>query len=112
MSHVPARSARLYNTELAPESATSTWRTHNLFNWWMAGWRAIAALAVGGFISLLLTFVPAWSDAVPFAWPAGIVVGGLTYAILNSRSPSPVLPATTAATPRTNPPAEAPVSAR
>lgn len=37
MSHVPVRSARLYNKELAPESATNTWKTLNLFNWWMAG---------------------------------------------------------------------------
>ena len=81
--------------------------------------RAIGALAVGGFISLLLTFVPAWSDAVPFAWPAGIVVGGLVYALLNSRTPSPVLPAGTASgadetvpAAQTDPPAEAPAGIR
>lgn len=46
--------------------------------------RAIAALAIGGFVALLLTFLPAWADAVPFAWPAGILVGGLAYWLLHT----------------------------
>ncbi len=73
--------------------------------------RAIAALVVGGSISLLLTFVPAWSDAVPFAWPAGILVGGLAYALLNATAPPPVLPADTPVVQQADPPAEAPVTA-
>lgn len=72
--------------------------------------RAIIALVVGGSISLLLTFVPAWSDAVPFAWPAGIVVGGLAYALLCLWAPLPTLPEDPAS--QADPPAEAPVQAR
>lgn len=72
--------------------------------------RAIAALVIGGSISLLLTFVPAWSDAVPFAWPAGIIVSGLAYALLSRGAPLPPHPEETAT--GTGPPAKAPVEAR
>ena len=72
--------------------------------------RAIAALVIGGSVSLLLTFVPAWADAVPFAWPAGIIVSGLTYAFLSLRAPQSPDPAH--APIRPEPPAEAPVEAR
>jgi NCS1 family nucleobase:cation symporter-1 len=54
--------------------------------------RAIAALVIGGAVALLLTFVPAWADAVPFAWPAGILVGGLAYRLLNSGRPVRITP--------------------
>ena len=65
---------------------------------------------IGGSVSLLLTFVPAWADAVPFAWPAGIIVSGLTYAFLSLRAPQS--PDSRARAIRPEPPAEAPVEAR
>jgi hypothetical protein len=44
-------SSRLFNVELSPETATGTWKTWNLFAWWMSGWHSLGGytMAVGLF---------------------------------------------------------------
>lgn len=64
------RSERLYNKELAPESATGSWKARNLFNWWMSGWHSLGGytMAIG-----LFTFgITGWQ--LIFAFVIGVVV--------------------------------------
>jgi len=44
--------SRIFNVELAPETATGTWKTWNLITWWMSGWHSLGGytMAVGLFI--------------------------------------------------------------
>lgn len=47
----PERHPRLFNAELAPESATGTWKTRNIFAWWMSSWHSLGGytMAIGLF---------------------------------------------------------------
>lgn len=51
MSTTIRTDTRLYNRDLSPESASGTWKTINLVNWWMSGWHSLGGytMAVGLF---------------------------------------------------------------
>ncbi len=54
----------LYNSDLAPESASGTWKTWNLFAWWMSGWHSLAGYSVA--IGLFATGLVGWQVMVAF----------------------------------------------
>src|SRR5690606_17265247 len=70
MSQTLDRSATLYNPELAPESATNTWKTLNLFNWWMAGWHSMAGYTMA--IGLFAFGLNGWQAIIAFI--AGAII--------------------------------------
>lgn len=65
MSERHPRSMRLYNPELAPESATGTWKTVNLFNWWMSAWHSLGGYTMA--IGLLVFGISGWQAIIAFA---------------------------------------------
>src|SRR5699024_6592871 len=73
MSTVLNRSTRLYNKELTPESATNTWKTLNLFNWWMAGWHSMAGYTMA--IGLFAFGLSGWEAIIAFIAGAIILYG-------------------------------------
>lgn len=56
--------SRLFNAELAPESATGTWKTWNLFAWWMSAWHSVAGYTMA--IGLFALGLNGWQMAVGF----------------------------------------------
>ncbi|MBD8011686.1 nitrate reductase [Microbacterium sp. AR7-10] len=54
----------LYNVDLAPESASGTWKTWNLFAWWMSGWHSLAGYSVA--IGLFATGLVGWQVMIAF----------------------------------------------
>lgn len=62
--------SRLYNAELAPESASGTWKTKNLFNWWMSAWHSLGGYTVA--IGLFALGLMGWQ--IIFAFSLGIVI--------------------------------------
>jgi NCS1 family nucleobase:cation symporter-1 len=60
----------LYNAELAPESASGTWKTKNLFNWWMSAWHSLGGYTVA--IGLFALGLMGWQ--VILAFSLGIVI--------------------------------------
>lgn len=70
MSEILPRSERLYNTELSPDSATGTWKTINLFNWWMSGWHSLGGYTMA--VGLFIFGITGWQ--VIFAFTVGVVI--------------------------------------
>lgn len=70
MSQSLPRSPRLYNEELSPESATGTWKTVNLFNWWMSAWHSLGGYTMA--IGLLVFGISGWQVIIAFA--IGVVI--------------------------------------
>lgn len=66
----PDPESRIYNVELAPESASGTWKTWNLFAWWMSGWHSLAGYSVA--IGLFATGLAGWEVMIAFV--IGVVV--------------------------------------
>lgn len=65
MSHTTTDStSTLYNVDLAPESASGTWKTWNLFAWWMSGWHSLAGYSVA--IGLFATGLVGWQVMIAF----------------------------------------------
>ncbi|MET1155220.1 cytosine permease [Arthrobacter sp.] len=62
--------SRLYNAELAPETASGTWKTRNLFNWWMSAWHSLGGYTVA--IGLFALGLMGWQ--VILAFSLGIVI--------------------------------------
>lgn len=62
--------SRLYNPELAPETASGTWKTRNLFNWWMSAWHSLGGYTVA--IGLFALGLMGWQ--VILAFSVGIVI--------------------------------------
>lgn len=62
--------SRIYNPELAPESATGTWKTRNLFAWWMSGWHSLGGYTFA--IGLFALGLSGWQMILAFT--AGVVV--------------------------------------
>jgi NCS1 family nucleobase:cation symporter-1 len=62
--------SRLYNAELSPESASGTWKTRNLFNWWMSAWHSLGGYTVA--IGLFALGLMGWQ--VVLAFSLGIVI--------------------------------------
>lgn len=60
----------IYNKDLAPESASGTWKTWNLFAWWMSGWHSLAGYSVA--IGLFATGLVGWQVIIAFT--IGVVV--------------------------------------
>ncbi|QQQ64495.1 NCS1 family nucleobase:cation symporter-1 (plasmid) [Paenarthrobacter ureafaciens] len=63
-------STRLYNDDLAPRKGPGTWKTGNLFNWWMSAWHSLADYTAA--VSLLALGLLGWQLA--FALCLGVVV--------------------------------------
>lgn len=66
----PDTESRLYNADLAPESASGTWKTWNLFAWWMSGWHSLAGYSVA--IGLFALGLAGWEVAIAFI--VGVVI--------------------------------------
>ncbi len=64
MSGRTSTSSRLFNEELAPESATGTWKTWNLFAWWMSAWHSLGGYTMA--IGLFALGLSGWQMAVAF----------------------------------------------
>lgn len=64
------RSERLYNKDLAPESATGSWKARNLFNWWMSGWHSLGGYTMA--IGLFMFGITGWQ--LIFAFVIGVAV--------------------------------------
>lgn len=60
----PTSTSTLYNPDLAPESASGTWKTWNLFAWWMSGWHSLAGYSVA--IGLFATGLVGWQVMIAF----------------------------------------------
>lgn len=56
--------SKLYNKELSPESATGTWKTINLFNWWMSGWHSLGGYTMA--IGLFVLGIAGWQAMIAF----------------------------------------------
>lgn len=65
-----AVTSKNYNTDLSPESASGTWKTWNLFAWWMSGWHSLAGYSVA--IGLFATGLVGWQVIIAFT--IGVVV--------------------------------------
>ncbi|WP_217135556.1 NCS1 family nucleobase:cation symporter-1 [Leucobacter chinensis] len=64
MSHQIDSTSKNYNPDLSPESASGTWKTWNLFAWWMSGWHSLAGYTVA--IGLFATGLAAWQVIIGF----------------------------------------------
>lgn len=53
-----------------------------------ANLNSVYALIVSGVITLTITFVPAFSSLAPFAWPIGVILGGLFCLVFNRMRPN------------------------
>ncbi len=62
--------SRLYNAELAPESATGTWKTWNLFAWWMSAWHSLGGYTMA--IGLFALGLAGWQMAIAFT--LGVII--------------------------------------
>lgn len=71
MSNKAHRSERLYNVELTPESATGTWSTASLFNWWMSGWHSLGGYTMA--IGLFAFGLTGWQVIISFIVGVGIL---------------------------------------
>lgn len=71
MSSNLTRSPRLYNADLSPESATGSWKTLNLFNWWMSGWHSMAGYTMA--IGLFVFGLSGWQAILAFVLGACIL---------------------------------------
>jgi NCS1 family nucleobase:cation symporter-1 len=60
-------SPRLYNEDIAPRQNQGSWRTWNLFAWWMSGWHSLAGYTMA--IGLLVLGLTGWQMAL------GLVLG-------------------------------------
>lgn len=63
-------SSRLFNVELSPETATGTWKTWNLFAWWMSGWHSLGGYTMA--VGLFALGLSGWQMIVAFT--AGIII--------------------------------------
>ena len=70
MSVSQQKASPLYNKELSPESASGTWKTINLFNWWMSAWHSLGGYTVA--IGLFALGLMGWQ--VILAFSIGIVI--------------------------------------
>ncbi|AUI50914.1 NCS1 family nucleobase:cation symporter-1 [Arthrobacter crystallopoietes] len=70
MSVSQQKASPLYNKELSPESASGTWKTVNLFNWWMSAWHSLGGYTVA--IGLFALGLMGWQ--VILAFSIGIVI--------------------------------------
>ena len=70
MAEPKQRSERLYNKDLAPESATGSWKALNLFNWWMSGWHSLGGYTMA--IGLFMFGITGWQLILAFV--VGVVV--------------------------------------
>lgn len=70
MSEDLQQSNRLYNKELTPETATNTWKTMNLFNWWMSGWHSLGGYTMA--IGLFVFGITGWQVIIAFT--IGVVI--------------------------------------
>jgi NCS1 family nucleobase:cation symporter-1 len=70
MSESMPQSDRLYNKELSPETASGTWKTINLFNWWMSGWHSLGGYTMA--IGLFVFGITGWQ--VILAFTVGVVI--------------------------------------
>lgn len=71
MSHSIDGASKNYNPDLSPESASGTWKTWNLFAWWMSGWHSLAGYSVA--IGLFATGLAGWQVMVGFIIGVGII---------------------------------------
>lgn len=55
-------SKRLYNEDLAPREGEGTWKTWNLFVWWMSAWHSLGGYTFA--IGLLVLGVTGWQLAL------------------------------------------------
>ncbi len=63
MTNIPAGySDRLYNEDLAPRRGPGTWKTWNLFTWWMSAWHSLADYTAT--VGLLAMGLMGWQLAV------------------------------------------------
>lgn len=60
----------IFNVELSPESATGTWKTWNLFAWWMSGWHSLGGYTFA--IGLFALGLSGWQMILAFT--LGVVV--------------------------------------
>jgi nucleobase:cation symporter-1, NCS1 family len=60
----------LFNIELTPESATGTWKTWNLFAWWMSGWHSLGGYTMA--IGLFALGLTGWQMFIAFT--LGVVI--------------------------------------
>lgn len=71
MNRIPAGySDRLYNEDLAPRQNKGTWKTWNLFTWWMSAWHSLADYTAT--VGLLALGLMGWQLA--FALCGGVFV--------------------------------------
>ncbi|MDH6261739.1 NCS1 family nucleobase:cation symporter-1 [Bradyrhizobium sp. BR13661] len=70
MDDYEKRESRIFNIELAPETATGTWKTWNLFAWWMSGWHSLGGYTFA--IGLFALGLAGWQMIVAFT--LGVVV--------------------------------------
>ncbi|KAA0973362.1 NCS1 family nucleobase:cation symporter-1 [Paeniglutamicibacter gangotriensis] len=66
----PQHESRLYNKELSPESASGTWNTRSLFNWWMSAWHSLGGYTVA--IGLFALGLMGWQIVIAFS--LGIII--------------------------------------
>lgn len=56
--------SKFYNKELSPETASGTWKTINLFNWWMSGWHSLGGYTMA--IGLFAFGITGWQVIIAF----------------------------------------------
>lgn len=66
----PGYSSRLYNEDIAPRTGEGTWKTWNLFAWWMSCWHSLAGYTMA--IGLLVLGLTGWQMALGLS--LGVVV--------------------------------------
>lgn len=72
MTDIPAGySDRLYNEDLAPRQGTGTWKTWNLFAWWMSAWHSLADYTAT--VGLLALGLMGWQLAIALCFGVFII---------------------------------------
>jgi NCS1 family nucleobase:cation symporter-1 len=61
---IDIQQSRVYNKELSPESATSTWSSGHLFSWWMCAWHSLAGYTMA--MGLFAFGITGWQLIVGF----------------------------------------------
>src|SRR5699024_5638838 len=75
------RNRTLITAELFNDDPSGAYFYKNGFNP-----NAIIALIIAGGVTIIMTVIPALATFAPFAWPVGVVLGGVAYLIASRRS--------------------------
>lgn len=70
MPGIRNETSTLFNKELSPETATGTWKTWNLFAWWMSGWHSLGGYTMA--IGLFALGLAGWQMLIAFT--LGVIV--------------------------------------